>query len=98
MSAADKAMPGGQPSITQPIAGPCDSPKVVTENNLPNELPDMEHASNGETFILPAPAAWRRPALPGPGGDAARLISPGNVSFLIGKIQFNLLHNNPLYT
>jgi hypothetical protein len=27
--------------MTQPMAGPCDSPKVVTENSLPNVLPDM---------------------------------------------------------
>jgi hypothetical protein len=26
----------------QPMAGPCDSPKVVTENSLPNVLPDMD--------------------------------------------------------
>jgi hypothetical protein len=32
------ASPGGQPSITQPMAGPCDSPNVVTVNSLPNEL------------------------------------------------------------
>src|SRR6185437_11511301 len=30
MSACVSAMPGGQPSITQPIAGPWLSPKVVT--------------------------------------------------------------------
>src|SRR3546814_1685474 len=29
-------MSGGQPSTTQPIAGPCDSPKVVTRNRCPN--------------------------------------------------------------
>jgi hypothetical protein len=34
-------MPGGQPSITQPIAGPWDSPKVVTVKSVPNVLPDM---------------------------------------------------------
>jgi hypothetical protein len=27
--------------MTQPMAGPWDSPKVVTENSLPNVLPDM---------------------------------------------------------
>mgnify|MGYP001386877735 CR=1 FL=1 len=32
---------GGQPSTTQPIAGPCDSPNEVTQNNLPSVLPDM---------------------------------------------------------
>jgi hypothetical protein len=28
----------------QPMAGPCDSPNVVTVNNLPNVLPDMVQA------------------------------------------------------
>jgi hypothetical protein len=32
MSASVRAMPGGQPSTTQPIAGPWLSPKVVTRN------------------------------------------------------------------
>src|SRR5205814_9154855 len=41
MWAASSKSPGGQPSITHPIAGPCDSPKEVTQNNLPNVLPDM---------------------------------------------------------
>src|SRR5437868_5943620 len=41
MSAASSKSPGGQPSITHPIAGPCDSPKEVTQNSLPNVLPDM---------------------------------------------------------
>jgi hypothetical protein len=27
--------------MMQPMAGPCDSPNVVTVNNLPNVLPDM---------------------------------------------------------
>src|SRR5215203_6454318 len=33
-------MPGGQPSITQPIAGPCDSPKLVTRKMWP-KVDDM---------------------------------------------------------
>src|SRR4051812_18192881 len=41
MSASTSARPGGQPSTTQPIAGPCDSPNDVTQNNVPNVLPDM---------------------------------------------------------
>lgn len=60
MSASDKAMPGGQPSITQPIAGPWDSPKVVTQNDLPNVLPDIAErkARIGKaSFYQPAPAA-----------------------------------------
>ena len=34
-------MPGGQPSMTQPIAGPWLSPQVVTRNRWPNVLCDM---------------------------------------------------------
>jgi hypothetical protein len=38
-------MPGGQPSMTQPIAGPCDSPNEVTQKSLPMVLPDMALAT-----------------------------------------------------
>ena len=38
MSASVSAMPGGQPSTTQPMAGPWLSPKVVTRNSLPKLL------------------------------------------------------------
>ena len=41
MSASHKSMPGGQPSITQPMAGPWDSPKLVTANKFPKVLPLM---------------------------------------------------------
>src|SRR4051794_6549326 len=41
MSASASSMPGGQPSITQPMAGPCDSPKFVTAKTLPKVLPLM---------------------------------------------------------
>ncbi|GIZ52400.1 hypothetical protein NCCP691_24140 [Noviherbaspirillum aridicola] len=34
-------MPGGQPSTTQPMPAPCDSPKVVTEKSVPKVLPDI---------------------------------------------------------
>ena len=34
--------PGGHPSTTPPIAGPCDSPKEVRENNCPKVLPDIK--------------------------------------------------------
>ena len=42
MSPSPSAMPGGQPSITQPIAAPWLSPQVVTRNDLPMVFPDME--------------------------------------------------------
>jgi hypothetical protein len=45
MSLTDSAMPGGQPSITQPMAGPCDSPKLVTAKILPRVLPLMRRLS-----------------------------------------------------
>src|ERR1700730_8743628 len=41
MSASLSAMRGGQPSTTQPIAGPWLSPKVVTLNIWPNVLNDI---------------------------------------------------------
>src|SRR5437667_461323 len=47
MSASVSASPGGQPSTTQPIAGPCDSPKDVTANSLPIVLPDMDEKALG---------------------------------------------------
>jgi hypothetical protein len=41
-SSAAIASPGGQPSTTQPIAGPWLSPKVVTVSSFPNELLDID--------------------------------------------------------
>ena len=41
ISASVSGMPGGQPSTTQPIAGPWLSPKVVTRNRWPKVLNDM---------------------------------------------------------
>jgi hypothetical protein len=41
MSLSASAMPGGQPSTTQPIAGPCDSPNEVNVKRVPEVLPDM---------------------------------------------------------
>src|ERR1700758_649355 len=41
MSASDKAIRGGQPSTTQPSAGPWLSPQVVTRNRWPKVLCDM---------------------------------------------------------
>ena len=40
-----RAILGGHPSITQPIATPWDSPQVVKRNNLPNVLCDMVYFS-----------------------------------------------------
>jgi hypothetical protein len=39
-SASVIGKPGGQPSTTQPSAGPWLSPKVVTTKDLPKLLPD----------------------------------------------------------
>jgi hypothetical protein len=41
MSPSVSVIPGGQPSTTHPIAGPCDSPNVVTVKSVPRVLPDM---------------------------------------------------------
>ena len=40
---SDKAIFGGQPSIIQPIAGPCDSPQVVNLNIFPKVLKDIDN-------------------------------------------------------
>ena len=42
----------GQPSITQPMAGPWDSPKLVTANKVPSVLPAI--------FMPPCPVRRRR--------------------------------------
>ena len=42
MSASLNCNRGGQPSTTQPIAGPCDSPNDVTANSFPKVLPDID--------------------------------------------------------
>jgi DNA (cytosine-5)-methyltransferase 1 len=54
MSSTDSAIPGGQPSTTQPIAGPCDSPKVVTVKRVPRVLPDMDASLLHANFHYPA--------------------------------------------
>ena len=41
ISATLNAIRGGQPSTTQPMAGPWLSPNEVTQNSLPMVLPDM---------------------------------------------------------
>src|SRR4051812_36658800 len=51
MSASESSMPGGHPSITQPMAGPCDSPKLVTANRVPKVLPLM----GGLSDVSPSP-------------------------------------------
>jgi hypothetical protein len=64
-------MPGGQPSITQPIAGPCDSPKVVTVKSLPKELDIFRALQNRR------PGAGRDPVA----RRFARAISPLDSAF-----------------
>src|SRR5437588_10948688 len=52
MSASLSTIPGGQPSTTQPIAGPCDSPNVVTVKSVPSVLPDMAVSLSHPNLIL----------------------------------------------
>src|SRR5262249_3675509 len=52
MSASESSIPGGQPSTTQPIAGPCDSPKVVTVKRVPRVLPDINCSLLHRNFYL----------------------------------------------
>ena len=51
MSASESESRGGQPSTTQPIAGPWLSPQVVTRNRWPKLLWDMRGGGcfGGET-------------------------------------------------
>src|SRR5688572_33349059 len=42
ISSFESSSPGGQPSTTPPWAGPCDSPKEVTQNSVPKVLPDID--------------------------------------------------------
>ena len=75
MSASDRDIRGGQPSTTQPIAGPWLSPQVVTRNRWPKLLWDtgvsrsaVHPASSGSPAAPPAAPA-RRSA---PASHAAR--------------------------
>src|SRR3954454_8161575 len=47
MSASVSARRGGQPSTTQPMAGPCDSPQVVTRKRWPKLLWDIGQPGGG---------------------------------------------------
>ena len=51
MSASVSAIRGGQPSTTQPIAGPWLSPKVVTRNIWPNVLNDIVQVFSLYDFV-----------------------------------------------
>jgi hypothetical protein len=58
-------MRGGQPSTTQPIAGPWLSPKVVTRKECPNVLKDMveRRAQNVVLQVLASRVLMKCPAL-----------------------------------
>ncbi|MCG3190724.1 MAG: hypothetical protein LKCHEGNO_03546 [Burkholderiaceae bacterium] len=66
MSASLSARPGGQPSITQPIAGPWLSPKVVTRNVWPKVLPDMGANKRAAAIGCGPPLSQVRPGGPRP--------------------------------
>src|SRR5262245_37061047 len=55
MSLSASAMPGGQPSTTQPMAGPCDSPNEVKQNRVPKVLPDMSMMMPQSCMVTLAP-------------------------------------------
>src|SRR6185295_15682307 len=54
MSEASSGMRGGQPSMTQPIAGPWLSPQVVTRNKCPKVLCDIACGFSRRGGSLPA--------------------------------------------
>src|SRR5512139_1878565 len=87
MSASASAIPGGQPSTTQPMAGPCDSPKTVTQNSLPSVLPDMGisremvrgSAPKSSTGAASHPGAAARRACPLPETSASHRSDGGYI-------------------
>src|ERR1019366_8224749 len=62
MSASVSGMRGGQPSTTQPIAGPWLSPKVVTRKRWPKVLWDMAPDSGASYGHAARPSNPRRSA------------------------------------
>src|SRR5690349_3289055 len=99
MSASDKAMPGGQPSITQPIAGPCDSPKFVTAKRKPKVLPLMSAIISRarECFLL---AVVQRPS--GAQGESMldrtttrfSHVKPGDTDYVSGGLRDFFLYRD----
>src|SRR6266704_1017652 len=74
MSDSLSASPGGQPSTTQPMAGPWLSPNDVTQNSLPSVLPDMEGKSSADQTqkrVGSVAQAPHPPAACGPGTACA---------------------------
>src|SRR3569623_2956953 len=80
-SAAASAIPGGQPSTTQPRAGPWLSPQVVTRNRWPKVLCDM----GGLLAVKPAGRQSGRPHYP-PEEDQ-RLLQGGHVGRALRDLQ-----------
>src|SRR6516165_1072135 len=67
MSATSSWIPGGQPSTTQPIAGPWLSPQVVMRNRWPKLLCDMGFlCAQVPTLSLPGGIATSTEARPRP--------------------------------
>ena len=73
MSASLSAMPGGQPSITQPMAGPWDSPKLVTAKRCPKVLPLM-----GGDYPPQSGAGRRGARMPEGNARAAYSVAPSS--------------------
>jgi hypothetical protein len=80
-------MPGGQPSTTQPIAGPWLSPKEVTQKSFPKVFPDIAVVQ-----LAVADAAATAPVV-GVQEGSIPLIPYGQNS-----IKFNDKFNIPLFT
>src|SRR5687768_3398911 len=91
MSSSDKARPGGQPSTTQPMAGPCDSPNDVTQKSLPKVLPDILFFSQNQCFkfsISLTPASFStEPGISGVKKNKFRIDLPQETREIMKAIQ-----------
>src|SRR5690348_3603857 len=81
MSASVSAMPGGQPSTTQPSAGPWLSPQVVTRKRWPKVLCDM-----ARLVAAPSRLGQLRRAHH-PGEEDQRLLQGGHVGGALRRLQ-----------
>src|SRR4051794_39113234 len=80
-------MPGGQPSTTQPSAGPWLSPQVVTRNRWPNVLCDMAGLVTGFGTRRPTEGAPNLGLAQRPGEEAEGRLQGRLVGAILGDAK-----------